>query len=80
MYEPKKIHQVQLYLQSVIQADHGFPADNFQQQMKAFLEEAALERGSDALAVELRFNQKAILETRPDLKADTRPSCNSAPS
>jgi hypothetical protein len=78
VYEPKKI-QVLLYLQSVIQADHGFPADNFQQ-MKAFLEEAALYRGSDALAVELRFNQKAILEARPDLKADTRPSCNSAPS
>ena len=40
--------------------------------MKAFLEEEALERGSDALAVELPFNQKAILEVRLDLKADTK--------
>ena len=80
VYEPKKI-QVLLYLQSVIQADGGFPADIIKQ-MKAFLEarsdlkadtktlmqfgsfmkDEALERGSDALAVELAFNQKAILE------------------
>ena len=80
VYEPEKI-QVLLYLQSVIQADVGFPADIIQQ-MKAFLyarpdlnadtktlvqfgsfmKEEALERGSDALAVELPFNQKAILE------------------
>ena len=80
MYDPKKI-QVLQYLQSVIQADVGFPADIIQQ-MKAFLyarpdlnadtktlvqfgsfmKEEALERGSDALAVELPFNQNAILE------------------
>eukprot|EP01035_Chromulina_nebulosa_P027413 gene27413-36056_t len=80
VYEPKKI-QVLLYLQSVIQADGGFPADIIKQ-LKAFLEsrpdlkadtktlmqfgsfmkDEALERGADALAVELPFNQKAILE------------------